>query len=351
MVKVREEHPENADGSIDINRWLDRLSVPEGTDFNSLSLACEMVRNSEEISQQAHASAWHEGISCFRIGLEMAEILADLHLDQETLVAAILYRAVREEKLSIDDVEDSFGPVISKLIDGVLRMAAMGRLRPSDTPVLGQAEAQNDNMRKMLVALVDDVRVALIKLAERTCAIRGVKDNPAKRNKVAREVFDIYAPLAHRLGIAHIKWELEDLSFRYLQPESYKKIAKLLDGKRLERQVYIEEGKKQLCEALTKSGIQAELTGRAKHIYSIWKKMQRKGIGFSQVYDIRALRILVPEVKDCYAALGIVHGQWRNIPNEFDDYIANPKENGYRSLHTAVIGPEGKVLEVQIRSP
>ena len=236
------------------------------------------------------------------------------------------------------------------MIKGVMRMAAMSRVVSSDNPVLGQAEAQKDNIRKMLVALVDDVRVALIKLSERTCAIRIVKNNPAKRYRVAREVNDIYAPLAHRLGIGHIKWELEDLSFRYLQPIAYKKIAKLLDEKRLFRQSYIDDVTASLSEVISRQGIEAELTGRAKHIFSIWRKMQRKGIGFSQVYDIRAVRILVPEIKDCYAVLGLVHGLWRNIPNEFDDYIANPKDNGYRSLHTAVIGPEGKVLEIQIRT-
>jgi GTP pyrophosphokinase len=208
-----------------------------------------------------------------------------------------------------------------------------------------------ENLRKMLVAMVDDVRVALIKLAERTCAIRAVKHaDDEKRHRVAREVFDIYAPLAHRLGIGHIKWELEDLSFRYLEPEQYKQIAKLLHERRLDREQYIADVMNQLRTELTATGIKADISGRAKHIYSIWRKMQRKGLQFSQIYDVRAVRVLVPEVRDCYTALGIVHSLWRHIPKEFDDYIANPKENGYRSLHTAVIGPDGKVLEVQIRT-
>ena len=178
-----------------------------------------------------------------------------------------------------------------------------------------------------------------------------VKDGPEdKRRRVAEEVFNVYAPLAHRLGIGHLKWELEDLAFRYLQPDSYKKIAKLLDEKRLARQDYINEVVQRLREEIHGVGIKCDVYGRAKHIYSIWRKMNRKNLDFSQIYDIRAVRILVPEVRDCYAVLGIVHSQWRHIPNEFDDYIANPKENGYRSLHTAVIGPEGKVLEVQIRT-
>ena len=231
-------------------------------------------------------------------------------------------------------------------------MAAISAIQNSrDEVVLGQRQAQVDNLRKMLVAMIDDVRVALIKLAERTSAIRAVKDGPEdKRRKVAEEVFNIYAPLAHRLGIGHLKWELEDLAFRYMQPDAYKKIARLLDEKRLARQDYIEAVVQRLRDELLGAGIKCDVYGRVKHIYSIWRKMSRKNLDFSQIYDIRAVRILVPELKDCYAALGLVHGLWRHIPNEFDDYIANPKENGYRSLHTAVVGPEGKVLEVQIRT-
>jgi GTP pyrophosphokinase len=350
MVKVREEHPEKADGSIDLERWVQRLPVQAGVSRGTLLRACGVARAAEERNQTDRSLAWSDTSSALRTGLEMAEILADLHLDQDGLVAAILYRVVREGKLSLDLVADQFGTPIAKLIEGVLRMAAISRVSGDRGPVLGQVEDQSETVRKMLVALVDDVRVALIKLAERTCAIRAVKDSPQRRHMVAREVADVYAPLAHRLGIGHIKWELEDLSFRYLQPDAYKKIAKLLDEKRLDRQSYIEQVMAESRAALEKVGIHPEISGRAKHIYSIWRKMQRKGIGFSQVYDIRAVRILVPEVKDCYAALGIIHGLWRNIQNEFDDYIANPKDNGYRSLHTAVIGPGGKVLEVQIRT-
>src|SRR5690606_5895140 len=230
-------------------------------------------------------------------------------------------------------------------------MAAISTsLNPRESLVLGP-KTQVENLRKMLVAMVDDVRVALIKLAERTCAIRAVKNaDDDKRHRVAREVFDIYAPLAHRLGIGHIKWELEDLSFRYLEPEQYKQIAQLLHERRVDREQYIDNVVQQLQDELTAAGIEPEIDGRAKHIYSIWRKMQKKGLQFSQIYDVRAVRVLVPQVRDCYTALGIVHTLWRHIPKEFDDYIANPKENGYRSLHTAVIGPEGKVLEVQIRT-
>lgn len=355
MVKVREDHPIKDDGRVDIEAWLQRLSGTHdlnAADLPVLQRACEVSLTAEEMAI-AEDNIWSKGTSSFRTGLEMAEILADLQLDTETLQAAILYRAVRENKLPLKDVEKQFGETVSKLIKGVIRMAAISTQRnDSEESALGSpSEEQSDKVRKMLVAMVDDVRVALVKLAERTCAIRAVKNiDEVKRRKVAREVADIYAPLAHRLGIGHIKWELEDLSFRYLEPNDYMSIAKLLDERRLDRQQFIDDAIEKLNNDLTASNIEADISGRAKHIYSIWRKMRRKDIGFSQVYDIRAVRILVPTVRDCYAVLGIVHSLWRNIPNEFDDYIASPKENGYRSLHTAVIGPDRKVLEVQIRT-
>ena len=351
MVQVREQQPLNTDGSINLDAWLDNIiSIDPVLDRQSLKEACEFAREAEQQAKTAN-NHWTEASSGYRIGLEIAEILADLKLDQESLVAAVVYRVVREEKTTLAAVEERFGPLVGKLVDGVQRMAAISAsLNPRKSMVLG-AQAQVENLRKMLVAKVDDVRVPLIKLAERTCAIREVKDAPAeKRQRVAREVFDIYAPLAHRLGIGHIKWELEDLSFRYLEPQQYKQIASLLHERRLDREQYIAAVMQQLRDELAATGIQADVSGRAKHIYSIWRKMQRKGLQFSQIYDVRAVRVLVPQVRDCYTALGIVHTLWRHIPKEFDDYIANPKENGYRSLHTAVLGPDGKVLEVQIRT-
>jgi GTP pyrophosphokinase len=284
------------------------------------------------------------------MGLEMADILADLKLDQSTLEAAVLYRAVREGLLSLEAVTKRFGDEVAKLIDGVLQMAAISYpLAPNH----GMSQHnQQENLRKMLVNMVGDVRVALIKIAERTCALRQVKDAPREKClQVAREVADIYAPLAHRLGIGQIKWELEDLSFRYLHEEEYKAIAKLLAEKRLDRDRYIHDVVETLKGLMEAQHIHRyDVSGRAKHIYSIWRKMKRKRIDFSQVHDVRAVRILVPEVTDCYTVLGIVHSRWHHVPNEFDDYIANPKKNGYQSLHTAVMGPENKVLEIQIRT-
>ena len=352
MVKVRKDYTTSGDGTVDIERWIRQIeSQTHLENPEQFRRACEMAA-AIDLKAVREDRIWAPGTSSFRTGIEMAQVLVELHLDQASLVAAILYRAVREERIPLEDVQREFGDEVAGLISGVLQMAAISSIHhPLKGNVLGQTEGQLDNVRRMLVTMIDDVRVALIKLVERTSAIRAVKNAPEqKRMRVAREVFDIYAPLAHRLGIGHIKWELEDLSFRYLHATAYKKIAKLLDEKRLDREDYIKRVISALQDELGSSGIQAVLSGRAKHIYSIWRKMRRKGIDFSQVYDVRAVRILVPEVRDCYAALGIVHTLWRHIPNEFDDYIANPKENGYQSLHTAVIGSEGKVMEVQIRT-
>lgn len=351
MVKVRTESSVDEYGQVDTQQWLDNINAPlTALDRELLAGACNLLRQACEQPARDN-SDWSSHCNCVTSGLDITYILADLHVGAECLVAGMLYRAVRGQQLSLDTVREHFGSGVTRLLEGVLKMAAIGDLRTyRDQPVLGQAESQQGNIRQMLVSIVDDVRVALIKLAERTCAIRAVKNDPDRREHVAQEVFDIYAPLAHRLGIGHLKWELEDLSFRYIYPDAYRKLAGLLDGKRLERDAFIKRVTEQLKTELRQAGVEAEIEGRSKHIYSIWRKMQRKGIGFSQVYDVRAFRILVPEIKDCYATLGLVHGQWRNIPNEFDDYIANPKENGYRSLHTAVVGPEGKVMEVQIRT-
>jgi GTP pyrophosphokinase len=351
MVRVRDQSHLGPSGDVDLDQWLRNLPIqPSAPDASRLLAACRLAQEAQLVAG-SNSGDWARESNCFSAGLDIAMILAELQVGPDCLLAGILYRAVREQRLTAEQVAQSFGPGVAMLIEGVTRMAAIGELRShGDAPVLGQAEAQKDNIRKMLIALVDDVRVALIKLAERTCAIRAVKDDEVQRLPVAREVFDLYAPLAHRLGIGHLKWELEDLSFRYIYGDAYRKIARLLDGKRVERNQFIARVKDELTRVLRDVGLEVQIDGRAKHIYSIWRKMQRKGIGFSQVYDIRAVRILVPEIRDCYATLGMVHGLWHNIPNEFDDYIANPKENGYRSLHTAVIGPEGKVLEVQIRT-
>ncbi|MBT2770805.1 GTP diphosphokinase [Halomonas sp. ISL-60] len=350
MVKVREDQPLTASGKVDIQQWLTRLQedvrLPEP---ERLVAACELAEKLELEAPRTHR-VWLSPGSSFRMGLEMADILGELKLDQATLEAAVLYRGVREGLLSLESVSKRFGEEVASLIDGVLQMAAISYPLAPDHG-MGQHN-QQENLRKMLVNMVGDVRVALIKIAERTCALRQVKDAPREKSlQVAREVADIYAPLAHRLGIGQLKWELEDLSFRYLHEDEYKAIAKLLAEKRLDRDRYIHDVVETIKALMEAQHIHRyDVDGRAKHIYSIWRKMKRKRIDFSQVHDVRAVRILVPEVADCYTVLGIIHSRWHHVPNEFDDYIANPKKNGYQSLHTAVMGPENKVLEIQIRT-
>ncbi|XKE46829.1 GTP diphosphokinase [Halomonas organivorans] len=350
MVKVREDQPLAEDGAVDIPRWVERLQEDVKLRApDEMRAACELAQRLERESDRPH-KVWLKDGSSFRMGLEMADILGELRLDQPALEAAVLYRAVREGLIGLEDIAKRFGQEVAGLIDGVLQMAAIST---SQTPSQGLSQHdQQDNLRKMLVNMIDDVRVALIKIAERTCALRQVRDAPReKRMQVAREVFDIYAPLAHRLGIGHLKWELEDLSFRYLHEDDYKAIARQLAEKRLDRDRYIHDVVEILKGLIEAQGIHHyQVDGRAKHIYSIWRKMKRKRIDFSQVHDIRAVRILVPEISDCYTVLGLVHSRWHHVPNEFDDYIANPKKNGYQSLHTAVFGPESKVLEIQIRT-
>ena len=351
MVQVREKRRLNADGSVCFDEWVASLNSPHLYEkIDDLRKACDISWESE-LRAVASKETWSDRSSSYTTGLEMAEILADLHLDSAAIVASILYRCVRESRVPLAQVQSEFGEEVAKLVEGVLRMAAINETDTSRTRVLGQSDDQVENVRKMLLALIDDVRVALIKLAERVCAMRAVKSASAqKRRRVASEVFEIYVPLAHRLGIGQLKWELEDLSFRYLQESNYKRIASLLDERRVDRERFVEEVREELKRQLARAHIDAEVTGRAKNIYSIWRKMQRKKLDFSQIFDIRALRILVPEVRDCYATLGIIHNLWRVIPHEFDDYIATPKENGYQSLHTAVIGPGKKIIEVQIRT-
>ncbi|HNN37116.1 MAG TPA: GTP diphosphokinase [Pseudomonadales bacterium] len=351
MVKVRDDHPITAEGEIDLQSWCASLEqfVPQLVREPVLQAA----RWVQQIEQRDPSSQEYRDHSydCLQMGLEMARIVAELHLDQDSIIAATLYRAVRRGKLPLEQVKQEFGSKIAKLIAGVQSMAAISAGSANNDSVFGKNQDQVKNIRAMLVAVIDDVRVLLLKLAERTCAIRAVKGlDPVRQQRVSREVFDFYVPMAHRLGVGHIEWELEDLSFRYLEPDAYQSIARLLDERRRDRDDYIQRVIQQIKQEMQSAGVAVQVYGRSKHIYSIWRKMQKKGLDFSQIYDVRAVRVLVPTVRDCYTTLGVVHSLWKHIPNEFDDYIANPKENGYRSLHTAVIGPQGRVVEVQIRT-
>ena len=285
------------------------------------------------------------------IGQEMVEILHELHMDDETLQAALIYPYCEQHKLEEEQITEQFGEGIQKLIVGVRRMDAIKSLHTRANSKKKNDEIQIDNVRRMLLAMVEDVRAVVLKLAERICALQKVKHaDEETRVLVARECANIYAPLANRLGIGQLKWELEDHSFRYLHPSTYKQIAKLLDERRTDRQQYIEDFVDELQGVLDSQNIKAKVYGRPKHIYSIWKKMQKKHLSFEQLYDIRAVRIIADRLQDCYAALGVVHANWKHIPDEFDDYIATPKPNGYQSIHTVTLGKQGKTIEIQIRT-
>ena len=334
--------------NIDVPMWLDNVAKRIGQEsVPNLTVACEFIRNRMNTSESERSGAYVTGIG-------MTDILTYLYQDEDALVAAMLYRSARKSLISLKDIEKNFGTDISILVKDALAMGKLSAIIENNKRLEDHfANNQRDqlsNIYSMLISVTNDVRVVLIKLAERTFAMRELSFSDEERQqRVAREVMTIYAPLAHRLGIAQLKWELEDLAFRYLAPERYKEIAKLLSEKRSEREDYIQRVEYQLSAALTAANIAAEVSGRVKHIYSIYRKMKLKGLSFDQLYDIRALRVLVDDPSDCYHALGLVHGLWRYIPEQFDDYITNPKANGYRSLHTAVIA-EKKSLEVQIRT-
>jgi GTP diphosphokinase / guanosine-3',5'-bis(diphosphate) 3'-diphosphatase len=269
--------------------------------------------------------------------------LADLGLDSTAIEAALLHDVPEDTEHSLADIEEQFGAEVAQLVDGVTKLSKFS--------THSHEEQQAENIRKMLLAMAQDIRVVLIKLADRLHNMRTLSGlPPEKQQRIARQTMEIYAPLAERLGIWQVKWELEDLSFKALDPERYRELAANLDGRRRHRETYIERAMAILTPELEKAGIVADLNGRPKHLYSIWKKMQRKTAAFGEIYDVYAIRLLVDEVRDCYAALGVVHSLWKPIPNQFDDYIAVPKPNGYQSLHTAVIALEGKPLEIQIRT-
>ncbi len=283
-------------------------------------------------------------------GEAVLAILEPMGMPGDVLAAACLHPLVRAEVLKDKQLDVNNLKDISHLISG-LRQLDRFRLPANWTPGEALATQQSEALRKMLLAVVSDVRLVLVRIAEQLYRLRSARDLPDDEcRQVAVETREIYAALANRLGVWQLKWELEDLAFRYLEPEAYQAIAAALNEKRGEREAFINKVKGILGEELSAAGIDADISGRPKHIYSIYRKMQRKDRGLESLYDIRAVRLLVDDVKDCYAALGIVHNLWSYLPGEFDDYIANPKDNDYRSLHTAVVGPEHKTVEVQIRT-
>lgn len=346
MVSVTENRlGVTGEAGLVVADWLAAIAADRSPEEVSIiRRACDMAARAHAGQQRASGEPY------IQHSLAVANILAELRLDYETLTAAILHDVAEDTAISQDEIRAEFGDTIARLVDGVTKM----KLIQSYQSLPGgdrQERAQAENLRKMLLAMAEDVRVVLIKLADRTHNMRTLYALPTdKQQRIARETLDIFAPLANRLGIWQLKWELEDLSLRYLDPALYRRIAGLLDERRVDRERYIAAFIAILQRELEQAGVRAVISGRPKHIYSIWRKMERKKIRFEQIHDVRGVRILVDSVADCYKALGVVHGLWQYIAGEFDDYIATPKENDYQSIHTAVVGPEGRTVEVQIRT-
>jgi GTP pyrophosphokinase len=345
-------------------------SVAAQSDFDQFfsTLAHGLDADDAATLRESVAFAWEvygtsvlgSGEGTWSHALGMAVIIAGLRLDVDSRMAAVLFAIPFHDEHGTARIEQRFGKAAADLVNGISRL---NRLRPITRGFMaanieagevnpGETKAQVEVLRKMLLAMVEDIRVVLLRLASRTQTLRFYAAHPDDvRIHVARETLELYSPLANRLGVWELKWELEDMSFRFLHPETYKKIAGMLDEKRREREQFIAAAVARVSAELEAAGVHnAQVYGRPKHIYSIWNKMRHKGIEFSEVYDVRALRIIVDDLKDCYTALGIVHNLWSPIPKEFDDYISSPKGNFYRSLHTAVHCPDGRSLEIQIRT-
>jgi RelA/SpoT family (p)ppGpp synthetase len=328
------------------------------TDPQPLTWAAEKFSGSDlELVQRAYEQAVfaHDGqmrasgepyvIHC----VEVARMLADLGLDHHAVAAGLLHDVVEDTDWTVDDIRQNFDGEVARLVDGVTKLAYIDTMSKMGSRDIEAQEAES--LRKMFLAMVDDVRVVLIKLADRLHNMRTLTSlSEERRVRIARETLEIYAPLANRLGIWQMKWELEDFGLRHYDPQTYREIAELLAEKRVERETYIQKVISELQARLRLEGIAADVKGRPKHIYSIYRKMRRKDVEFDQIYDVRGIRIMVDSVQDCYAALGVVHSLWKPIPGQFDDFIATPKDNMYQSLHTAVVGPAGKTIEAQIRS-
>src|ERR687883_553598 len=318
------------------------------------TLDVETIRRAYAFAAEAHAPQLREsGEPYINHPLAVAETLACLHMDTATIVAALCHDVTEDCGVPGTELESRFGREVARLVDGVTKLDKMQFLHvegEDSRPVNGQ-ELWAENMRKMFLAMAEDIRFVLIKLADRLHNMKTLQYRPpAKRRRVAQETMEIYAPLANRLGIWELKWQLEDLSFRHLEPEKYHEIADKVASRRVAREKYIQRVIEVLRGELEEHSIQADLSGRPKHIYSIYRKMQRRGIDVDQIYDQLAVRGLVQTIPDCYTALGVVHSIWRPLPGQFDDYIANPKESLYQSLHTTVLAVDGRPLEIQIRT-
>ena len=302
------------------------------------------VREAADFAREAHREQLRaSGEPYVTHPIAVAQIVAELGIDPIAVEGALLHDIPEDTGFALTDIEERFGADVSRLVDGVTKLSKFS--------TLSHEEQQAESIRKMFLAMAEDIRVVLIKLADRLHNMRTLAPlPPEKRARIARQTMEIYAPLAERLGIWQIKWELEDLAFKELEPEQYRSLASQLDTHRKAREAFVERSIAILKTELKKAGITADLSGRPKHIASIWRKMQRKSAALEEIYDVHAIRVLVDDVKDCYAALGVVHSLWHPIPGQFDDYIAVPKGNLYQSLHTAVVGLDGKPIEIQIRT-
>ncbi len=326
----------------------------------------ELIQRAFRVAEMAHTGQTRaSGEPYINHCLAVAQILLDLRVPPAVVAAGLLHDTVEDTPIKIADIEREFGTEIARLVDGVTKLDSLPRVSRSDNAELDpvdeesarareksrKAELANETLRKTFLAMGDDIRVVIIKLADRLHNMRTLGYMPdEKRRRIAKQTLEIFAPLANRLGIWQLKWELEDLSLRYSEPDAYKEIARSLAERRSQRETQMSRIVEELHEMLAENGIPAEVSGRPKHIYSIYKKMYRKGVVFDQVHDVRAVRIIVKDVPSCYSVLGLIHTHWRPIPGEFDDYIAVPKDNFYQSLHTAVMFEDGKTLEVQIRT-
>ena len=316
----------------------------------------ELVKRAYRVAEKAHRKQQRaSGEPYINHCLAVALILVDLGAPIPAVVGGLLHDTVEDTHISLDDIRRDFGDEVTSLVDGVTKLTQLPRVSHSGKravdPLATKGELARETLRKTFLAMGEDVRVVVIKLADRLHNMRTLSHLPAdKQTRIAQETLEIFAPLANRLGIWQMKWELEDLAFRYVHPESYKEIASSIAQRRTDREESLQKICEQLKQVLGESGVKAEVSGRPKHLYSIYRKMERKGVPFDMVYDVRGVRIMVEEDAHCYLALGVIHTHWKPVPGTFDDYVATPKDNFYRSLHTAVIYDDGKTLEVQIRT-
>lgn len=341
MVMVHSAFLPMQNGQMDDQQWLDEIESRFSAEaFARIQQACRFVQNNSDDNNIVKTH-------CQVLGLQIANLLLDLRLDADAIVTCILYPMLQYNELELDDIRDDYSQATMELLSGCLQMDEF-----SDLLIKHDSHHQLDNYRRMLLSMIDDVRIVVIKLAERAVFLRYIdKLEPTKRVEMAKQAKDIFASLANRLSILELKWEIEDSTFRVLEPESYKLVANAMNERRVEREQFVADFQQQFSQLLDAQRLTYTLYGRAKHIYSIYKKMQRKGVDYDEIYDAIAFRVLVDNITDCYTALSVIHSQWAHVPSEFDDYIATPKGNGYQSIHTvAIVGDKKRHVEIQIRT-